>query len=188
MRTQNSGMVIGVLVKRARLFVAASLPVVLVGAGWELLAGMQATAQTASRVSSATGSRQESIEIPVGTILPVKINHGFSSKNAKSGQVITARVMQNVRLSDGEKIPGGAQVIGKVLSATPAGKGGGRITLRFDQLQVHHRNIPIVSALRALASLTAVDEAAIPDPPAGVRLVLQRGHNAAHWWRHEVRI
>jgi hypothetical protein len=106
------------------------------------------------------------LDVPVGTILPVKINHGFSSKNARAGQTITGRIMQHVPLPGGGKIPEGAKVVGAVVSVTPAGSGGGaRISLRFNELEIHRRQTAIVTDLRALASMVEVQEAEIPATP-----------------------
>ena len=148
------------MLRRGSLVVAAAMVV----AGWELLDGMQVAGQTRSVARRVDSARQVSLEIPVGTILPVRINHGFSSKNAKSGQGITARMMQNVPLPDGSKIPEGAKVIGAVVSVTPAGNSGGaQISIRFSQLKFHHRNVQIVTGLRALASMVEVEYAQIPE-------------------------
>lgn len=136
------------------------------------LCTLQAGAQSNGGGGSLNGKRvggthQDGVEIPVGTILPVRINHGFSSKNARAGQTITGRIMQDVPLPVG-KIPEGAKVIGTVVSVTPAGSGrGGRISLRFNELEIHHRRMAIVTDMRALASLMEVEFAQIPETSPG---------------------
>jgi hypothetical protein len=133
-----------------------------------LLINMSVAAQIARSATTGDSSQQDTLEIPAGTILPVKIDHGFASKNATTGQPITARVMQDVPLPDGRKIPAGAKVIGTVLSVSPAGSGtGGRVAARFDQLEVRHRRIPIVTGLRALASFMEVNYAGVPQTTTG---------------------
>jgi len=47
--------------------------------------------------------------IPGGTILPVRLNSSLNSRKVKAGQVITARVAQDVPLSAGAKIHAGAK-------------------------------------------------------------------------------
>jgi hypothetical protein len=132
-------------------------------AGQSLLSG-QVAGQTPSRASGANSAHQTTLEIPVGTILPVRINRGFSSKSAKNGQVITGRVMQSVPLPGGSKIPEGAKVIGAVVSASPAGtSGGARMSIRFDRVETHRRTVAIVTDLRALASMVEVEYAEIPE-------------------------
>ena len=63
--------------------------------------------------------------IPAGTILPVQLNSSLRSNRARAGQLIGARVMQNVPLPGGLRIHAGARVVGHVVSATPASNGRG---------------------------------------------------------------
>ena len=101
--------------------------------------------------------------IPAGTILPVALNSSLSSRKVKPGQVITARVMQDVPLSQGSMIHAGAKVIGHVLDVKPAnGANGARMSFVFDTLVVSKRRMPITTNLRALASMMAVEEAQTP--------------------------
>ena len=103
--------------------------------------------------------------IPAGTILPVALNSSLNSRKVKTGQVITARVMQDVPLSQGSTIHAGAKVIGHVLDIKPAnGPNGARMSFRFDTLVVSkHQRMPITTNLRALASMMAVEEAQTPE-------------------------
>src|SRR5258708_1217238 len=98
--------------------------------------------------------------IPPGTILPVQLNSSINSRNVKPGQVITARVMQDVPLSPHSKIPARAKVIGHVEVIDPNGR---QVSIRFDTLVVSKRRIPITINLRALASMMAVEQAQIPN-------------------------
>ena len=110
----------------------------------------------------AAGLRAEE-SIPAGTILPVSLNSTLSSAKCKPGQVITARVMQDVPLPGGSAIHAGAKVIGQIISVTPASKGApARISFRFDTLKTAHGKIPIATNLRAIASFVEVDQAQIP--------------------------
>jgi hypothetical protein len=155
---------------RRRSFALAVLCVIVAGA-LGLLFVLQGGAQSSGggglpRGGAADRARQESLEVPAGTILPMKINHGFSSKNARVGQTITGRIMQNVPLPGGGKIPEGTKVIGTVVSVAPAGSSGGaRITLRFNELEMHHRRTAMVTDMRALGSMVEVEEAEIPRTP-----------------------
>ena len=128
-----------------------------------LLAGLSARAQTVALPSERT-AQLANVEIPAGTILPVRLNHGLSSKNSRPGQKLTARVMQEVPLPNHERIPEGAKVLGKIVSVDRAGNGTkGEITFRFDTLEIHHRIIPIVVSLRALAGFMEVQSAQTPE-------------------------
>ncbi|MGA7399451.1 MAG: hypothetical protein WCC99_21320 [Candidatus Sulfotelmatobacter sp.] len=98
--------------------------------------------------------------IPPGTILPVQLNSSLNSRKLRPGQVITARVMQDVPLSSGSKIHAGAKVIGHVTAVKRAN--GAQVSLRFDTLVAGHHQIPMTTDLRAVASMMAVEEAQIP--------------------------
>jgi hypothetical protein len=102
--------------------------------------------------------------IPRGTILPVALNSSLNSRKVKAGQVITARVMQDVPLTQGSKIHAGAKVIGHVIDVKTAnGKNGAQISIRFDTITVSKQRIAITTNLRALASMMAVEAAQVPD-------------------------
>jgi hypothetical protein len=57
--------------------------------------------------------------IPAGTVLPVRLNSSLDSIKNKPGQVITARIMQDVPLPKGQ-IPAGARVVGHIARVGPA--------------------------------------------------------------------
>ena len=70
--------------------------------------------------------------------------------------------MQDVPLWPG-KIPAGATVIGQVHSVeAPANGQPAEVTLRFDKVVFGRQSIPILASLRALASMTEVEDAQIP--------------------------
>jgi hypothetical protein len=106
--------------------------------------------------------------VPAGTVLPVGLNHGFSSNDARPGQPITARIMQDVPLPGGGKIPEGAKVLGTILSVSTSGKASGaKISFRFNEIQIHRRRVAFVSSLRALAAPMDVAAALTPDLSPG---------------------
>jgi hypothetical protein len=103
------------------------------------------------------------ISIPAGTALPAQLNSSLNSEKAKAGQKITARLMQDVPLSLGHKLPAGARVIGHVMSVKAAQNGQpGEITVDFEQVKFDHHSIGVKTSLRALASMMEVDSAHIP--------------------------
>lgn len=111
-------------------------------------------------LSSAALSAQDAI--PAGTVLPAQLNSSLDSQKSKPGQAITARIMQDVPLPGG-KIREGAQVIGHIVSVTPASAGSGAsISLRFDTVKFAGRRVSIITNLRALASMMEVEDAQVP--------------------------
>ena len=128
---------------------------------------LRAQTNTAA-AGAAPGAGRDGVQIPAGTILPIRLNHRFSSKSTRGGQQLTGRIMQDVPLPRSGKIPEGAKVIGTILSVSPAGNNnGGKITLRFDQIEVHHRRAAMVTNLRAIASPMEVEFAQTPETTLG---------------------
>jgi hypothetical protein len=99
-------------------------------------------------------------KIPIGTVIPVRLNSALDAKKCKPGQTIMARVAQDVPLENGAKIKAGTRVVGEVLTVTAAGNSGpSSIALRFDKIDISGRVTPIVTDLRALASPLEVESA-----------------------------
>lgn len=104
--------------------------------------------------------------LPPGTILPVRLNNSISPKSAKPGQIITARIMQDVPLPDRGRVRAGTRVVGHIISITPAStNSGARITLKFDSLEIGRWKVPVSTDLRAIASLREIEDA--QDPATG---------------------
>lgn len=118
--------------------------------------------------SDTKGIQGPELQIPAGTILPVALIHGFSSKNAKANQPIAARVMQDIPLAASSKIPTGAKIFGTVLSTEPAAHHGtARITFRLDRLQIGNKSFPVITNLRAIAGFVEVQFAQTPETSPG---------------------
>jgi len=101
--------------------------------------------------------------IPAGTILPVRLNSTLSSTKCKPGQVITARIMQDVPLSPSGTIKAGSRVIGHIVEVTPATAGAPvRLSFQFDKVISGGQTITILSHLRAVTGFTGVREAQTP--------------------------
>lgn len=102
--------------------------------------------------------------IPAGTILPIALGSSLNSRKVIAGQIIKARVMQDVPLAAQSRIHAGAKVVGHVISVKPANATApAQVTVRFDTLIVSRQRIPITTNLRALASMMAVEEAQVPE-------------------------
>ncbi len=142
-----------------------------------LLCGFALRAQTNTAAAGATssanaGADRGRVQIPAGTILPVRLNHGFSSKSTRVGQQLTGRIMQDVPLPNSVpvsgKIPEGSKVIGTILSVSAAGSNNaGKIAFQFTQIEIHHRRMAMVTNLRAIASPMEVQFAQIPETSPG---------------------
>ena len=103
------------------------------------------------------------IAIQSGTILPVRLNSTISSAKSRSGQLITARIMQDVPLSSGVRIREGAKIIGHIVEASPASTAAqGRISLQFDKLMYSNQTFSITTNLRAIAGFMRIIEAQTP--------------------------
>ncbi len=132
-----------------------------------LLSSHPASAQTTSASGHSQSSHNAEFSVPHGTVLPVRLNHGFSSKNAQPGQRISVRIMQDVPLPNG-RIPHGATVSGSIVSVEPARNGNpGKISFRFDTLENSKKKIPVKTNLRALAGFMEVLEAQTPETSPG---------------------
>ena len=123
---------------------------------------MKSLAVLSFLILSSALSAQDAI--PAGTILPVQLNSSLKSNRVRPGQIITARVMQDLFMPAGTRIHAGARVSGQVLAVSPARNGkSATISFRFDTLTVGKRHIPVVTNLRALASMMDVSQAYIPE-------------------------
>src|SRR5215472_17412474 len=101
--------------------------------------------------------------IPPGTILPVGLNSTLSSTKCKPGQVITARVMQDLPPRKRMVIRSGAKVIGHILHVTAGSNGTpASLSFRFDSLETRDGQHSVTTGLRAIASFTAVHRAQLP--------------------------
>lgn len=100
--------------------------------------------------------------IPSGTILPVQLNSALRSDRSRPGEKITARIMQDVPLSNGAKIRGGTKVIGQVVAVRNEGNGA-EVVLRFDKLITGNQMIPINTNLRAIATMMDISETQVPE-------------------------
>jgi hypothetical protein len=102
-------------------------------------------------------------QLPAGTVIPVALRGSLSTTKSKPGQVVKARVMQDIPLGEGSKVRAGAYVQGKVISVTPAASGSGAsITFEFTHLVTSWGAEPISTNLRAVASRLEITSAQTP--------------------------
>ena len=118
-------------------------------------------AESKAAMTDSTAANNE-ISIPPGTILPVRLG-SLSSEKTKKGEVIKARIMQDVPLENGSKLRAGSKVLGRVVDVIPARPGQkASLTLRFDTIVIGKESIPITTHLRAIASTSEVEFAQVP--------------------------
>ena len=93
----------------------------------------------------------------------MRLNETLSVRKAKSGQRISARIMQDVPLPNGGKIAEGSRLVGAVVSVEPAAQGeGGKVSFRFDKVVTRKGDFPVVTSLRAVAGFMEVQDAETP--------------------------
>jgi hypothetical protein len=102
-------------------------------------------------------------EIPAGYILPVQLDRTLSIQDARAGDAINVRIVQEVPLPNREKIAFRSVVKGSVLRvARDEDETGVELTVRFDVVSHRGQNLSVVTSLRAIASYIAVREAEKP--------------------------
>ena len=102
-------------------------------------------------------------QIPPGTTLPVMLNSTLDTRKDKPSREISARIMQNILLPDGARVPAGSRLVGHILHVNaPSNNASSRLVFKFDQVVTHGRSIPITTSLRAMASMMDVYEAQMP--------------------------
>jgi hypothetical protein len=77
-------------------------------------------------------------EQPAGLVMVAKIDGKLSTKNAKVGDAISAKILKSWKLTDGTDIPKGSKISGKVASIKSKKEGGGNsmLSFRLDEIDV----------------------------------------------------
>jgi hypothetical protein len=105
----------------------------------------------------------EAQSIPAGTVLPVSLSSSLEARHDKAGRSISGKIMQEVRLPDGARIPRGTKIFGHVVQVKTASPGSpSQIAIQFDYLLLKGRRVPIAVNARAIASQLEVYEAKLP--------------------------
>jgi hypothetical protein len=93
----------------------------------------------------------------------VQLDRTLSIEDARAGDAIKVRIMQEVPLPNREKLPFRSMVKGSVLKvARDENETGVELTLRFDIVSHRGRDVSVVTSLRAIASYSAVRDAERP--------------------------
>ncbi len=125
-----------------------------------LLAGCQASTDSKSEGSSSKSTARTAaarpaptpapIVIPEGTVLPVVLETELSSDKSREGDVIVARLSEDVKVGERVVLKEGTELRGLVTSAVPSGrvKGRAQLAFDFDKLVADGKERPV--ALRAV--------------------------------------
>jgi hypothetical protein len=112
---------------------------------------------------AASGMVQSSPVIPGGTVLPIALEKRMGLREPQAGQPMSARIMQEVPLPSGEKIPFRSLMKGLIVSVAKEEEGPGvKFTMKFNQVETKKETLTVVTYLRAIASYEAVRAAQIP--------------------------
>ncbi len=102
-------------------------------------------------------------QIPAGTLLPAMLDNTFDSDKSKPGEVISAKLRQDVPLPNGGKIKRESKILGHIVAVSAASAGNPfQITVKFDQIEVDKRPVTISVGLRAYATMELVAQARQP--------------------------
>lgn len=127
-----------------------------------------ANARANSEAARPQNSASPRLKIPPGTILPLQLATSISSNKSKTRKEVTAKIMQDIPLPEGQKIPKGSRVTGKVVAMSPASASAeSEISVRLDKLLLKHTEIALITNLRAIAGYVEVEEAQIPVHASG---------------------
>lgn len=123
--------------------------------------------------------------LPMGTTLPVQINHAFCAGSVKPGTTIIAVTTQRIPISPKLYLNGGAHIIGTVITSTHSNKAAAQpatLTIRFTTIRYRHQAIPIATRAIAIANFTDVDDTALPANGS-----TDRGNpNSASWTTRQI--
>ena len=136
-----------------------AIPVLLTAA---LLAGCQASSNSKSANEGKRSEgvlsvlRPDPITVPEGATLPLVLETAISSATSRSGDLVVARLAEDVRVGEKVVVPAGSEVRGRVTAAVPSGrvKTRARLAFDFDTLVLDGKEHPIGTRP---VSITAAD-------------------------------
>jgi hypothetical protein len=127
----------------------------------------EVTLASAKPELSSPDADANQLAIPPGTILPIRVG-SLSSEKSKPGDLVKARIMQDVPLGNGSKLRAGSTVLGRIVDVIPATPGASAtVTLKFDTVLQGKTSIPVLTHLRAIASTLEVQSAQTPTTGPG---------------------
>jgi hypothetical protein len=101
--------------------------------------------------------------VPAGTVIPIMLTMTLDSSKARPGDRVMGKIMEDVPLPTGERIPEGSKVFGHVAEVQMhQGDSPALLSLQFDKLVFHGHEVVVRANVRALASMMAVSQAQVP--------------------------
>ncbi len=109
----------------------------------------------------APAAPSNTVTLPAGTLLLVRMMDSISSKN-RAGTPFTTKLEYDLGAGGGPAVRGGTVIYGKVQSSTQAGRAFGRSTLdlRLSQMVINGTAVPIVSSGYQQAGQASIAKAA----------------------------
>lgn len=109
-----------------------------------------------------------------GVVMVAKIDGKLSTKNAKAGDVISAKILKSWKLTDGTEIPKGSKITGKVsiIKSKKDGNGNSMVSFRLDEIDVKGS-----AAIPVHGMVVAIGPSLAPKDGLGANSVLGRNTN-----------
>jgi len=103
---------------------------------------------SAPRAEEPRKPRIETVTIPAGTTLTVRLSQALGSKISQAGQTFTATLANPVEVGGKAVIPTGANASGTVVDAKPLGrfKGGASLQVQLTSISINGADHPIQTA------------------------------------------
>ena len=138
------------------------LKAILVLSSAVLLAGCEVSSDsTSAKEGKPSGGilsvlRPDPITVPEGATFPLVLETAISSATSRSGDLIVARLAEDIKLGEKVVVPSGSEVRGRVTAAVPSGrvKTRARLAFDFDTLVLDGKEHPIGTRP---VSITAAD-------------------------------
>jgi hypothetical protein len=114
------------------------LKAILVLSSAVLLAGCEVSSDsTSAKEGKPSGGilsvlRPDPITVPEGATFPLVLETAISSATSRSGDLIVARLAEDIKLGEKVVVPSGSEVRGRVTAAVPSGRVKTRARLAFD--------------------------------------------------------
>ena len=98
-----------------------------------------------SGISGDVFAREQS-EVPAGTRFMVELRDKLEAKKIKKGKKFEVRTLEALRASDGNVIPAGAKVKGRVTSVRD-----NEMVLRFEEIETGRGKVPLIASVAGVA-------------------------------------